>query len=960
MAASKSDNSDVLQVLDGTYSEQETSSKDRAMELRATMGQNRAIAVKNQVAASPTPLGSSIELNLSLERHSPKKKMLTLSSDGKLRSPGSRTSKGIGKAKGRMKKADNEESLKSKVVTLSYGGNNLSRAEMGAKIEAILSGLATMPVESRPAVQRARKPDQPPKTTHPFFIAKAQRTKAEGIMPSDPTTENAAQGRKRSPSPRKKIGIKNAQAAAAWANISGFGSASAISPASKLPSLSGLMEPPWPPRDVLHIRGSMSPVTKIAREEMCIPESQKKLKALAVQIPEHEDILTPYVQLISHFRMDSRNGFGTAGRDMLLRKPVRKLMTGHELQQNLQQMVCSTLLTPPHAFQASEARNLEARVSQGESQYGPPHSAVMHVFDSLPHSQSAFDRFECEMEEWTHKYAPKSAADVLQHGREAFFLRDWLKTLTVASVQSGMEGSSKSRAPLNLLKQGGTKTRKKRKRTDEFAGFMISSDEEASEMGELSGSEDLSLHESSRIVKNSVIRSVEVSSSGSSVNSTRCTNAVVISGPHGCGKTAAVYAVAEELGFEVFEISSGSRRSGKDLLDKVGDMTRNHLVHQASDPKSADSMANQHEESLQKVIDSGRQSTMKGFFKSKSGVKNLGHQSRLGLPASTKPSRPSEKQNHQKQSLILLEEVDILFEEDKQFWTTALGMISQSKRPIIMTCTDESQLPTEDMALHAIFRFHPPSEELAADYLVLVAGNEGHLISRDAVCAFYKTNNNDLRATITGLNFWCQMGIGDDKGGLEWMPIPSSSESCIKSQHGKQRVVSENTFITSMVQLPFLCSHKDLILDRSNIETSCTKINPEASSDSTDSISRQKSLKLLKLVDLALDAVSFADVFPGSRVMDDNTVSFAYIYLLAYKIALAKLSRYCLTLRSLTYQKARRPIILMGFICCKQTLYKTILVLAWQYHQPSRHFLKACFCLVTLAGQHTKSQISGA
>lgn len=877
MAASKSDNLGIMQVLDGTYSKQEIPSIDGAMELRPTMEENKPIVLKNQAAASPTPLDLSVELNITSERHSPKKKMLKLSSDGKLGSPGSRTSKGSGKAKGKMKKADTE-SPKSKVVIVSYGSDNLSRAEVGAKIEAILSGFGTMPVESPPTVQQARKSDQPPKPTHPFFVAKAQRTKSDGLLPLDPTTENAGQGRKRSPSPRKKAGIKNAQAAAAWANISGFGSAPANSPASNLPRLSGLVEPSWPPRDMSHVRGSMAPVTEIAQQETCVPESQKKLKALAVEVTEHEDILKPYVEFIYHFGMDSRKGFDTAGRDVLLRKPVRRLMTSHELQQSLQQKVCSTMLRPSHAFQASEALNLEATVSQGESQYGLPHSAVLHIFDSLPHSQSAFDRFECETEEWTHKYAPKSAADVLQHGREAFFLRDWLKSLTVASVQNGKGDASNSRAPLNLLKQGGAKTRRKRKRTDEFAGFMISSDEEASEMGELSGSEDSSLHESSRTVKKSVIRSVEVASSGlSSVNSARCTNAIVISGPHGCGKTAAVYAVAEELGFEVFEINPGSRRSGKDLLDKVGDMTRNHLVHQASDPKSSDDIANQHEESLQKDLDSGRQSTMKGFFKSKSGMKNLGNQSRSGLPASSRPSKPSKKQNHQKQSLILLEEVDILFEEDKQFWTTALGMISQSKRPIIMTCTDESQLPIEDMALHAIFRFHPPSEHLVTDYLVLVAGSEGHLISRDAICASYKANNNDLRATIMGLNFWCQMGIGDDKGGLEWMPIPSSPESYINSQYGKQRVISENTFITSMVQLPLSCSDKDLIEDRSIVQSSYTKINLEASSGPADSTSRQKSVELLKLVDLALDAVSFADVFPGSRLMDDTTVSFAYV-----------------------------------------------------------------------------------
>ncbi|KOS21004.1 Telomere length regulation protein elg1 [Escovopsis weberi] len=282
-------------------------------------------------------------------------------------------------------------------------------------------------------------------------------------------------------------------------------------------------------------------------------------------------------------------------------------------------------------------------------------------------------------------------------------------------------------------------------------------------------------------------------------NAKRLANAILLSGPHGCGKTATVYAVARELGFEVFEINSSSRRSGKDILEKVGDMTRNHLVQQnRADPTSIDV------DEAGDEVKCGKQGMMTAFFKPKevkgenkeAAPKTRGKKQQNDEGAD-RESRATSGKAH-KQSLILLEEVDILFEEDKQFWATLMGLIAQSKRPFIMTCNEEELVPIQSLSLHGIFRFSPVPSHLAADLCILIAANEGHALRRPAVEALYHSRGDDLRATITELNYWCQIGVGDRRGGFDWFYLRWPRGCDLDEDGDVVRVVSEDTYCEGM------------------------------------------------------------------------------------------------------------------------------------------------------------------
>jgi len=812
----------------------------------------------------------------------PKKKILKLGKNGKLGSPKPQTGARVQKNKvGRPRKNVAGTSL-VRMVIIRYGKDTESRATIGLRIEGILAG--PLSISDNPPKKAERPssisiPQGPPKPTHPFFNGKLRPS--INLRPGDSATKRRTSIdlqsiRSGTTSPQKKSAFIAPDAARAWAALGGLGHRTMSTDFAKITRFPGAMEPLWPPRDMLHCRGLSftGAVVSFALGSRQTTPSSKKLKGSETQVHPSEDVFYPLRQYYQAKELESKGQDRRECKMKVLRRPERRLMTGAELQEALRPRVASKL---PLSTSAGAPGSSPPPSSSPNAV--PTHSAILHVFKGISTSFSAFDKFQCETRDWVQKYSPSCAAHVLQQGREALILRDWLKTSTVISVDTG--NAPKLKGPTTPPK----KRKKKRKRAEELDGFIISSEDEANEMDELTDPESTSPGDDNFFgPKRSMINNRR--NSNPSDGSLKPSNAVVISGPHGCGKTAAVHAVAQELGFEIFEINAGSRRSGRDLLDRVGDVVHNHLVHQGVECGDLIVVDGQSAAALQEDIDSGRQKTMQSFLKPKAKGKPAVKIRDEAKTTATKPKNPEKKPKHQKQSLILLEEVDILFEEDRQFWTTVLGLISQSKRPIIMTCTDESRLPLSDMHLHAIFRFTPPPEQLAIDYLMLIAGNEGHLLSRDAVSKLYSSKNYDLRASITDLNFWCQMAVGDMKGGLEWMLTRSNAEECLNDQGQPLRVVSEGTYCAGM---GFFC--RDQAYDGLENDISdemqrmseemqdwdyekdlCALLDPEVVSATSEDMPPQRLLDMLVNYDMSFDTLSVADVLPSFGLKRGNNV----------------------------------------------------------------------------------------
>ncbi|EJU06100.1 hypothetical protein DACRYDRAFT_43964, partial [Dacryopinax primogenitus] len=216
----------------------------------------------------------------------------------------------------------------------------------------------------------------------------------------------------------------------------------------------------------------------------------------------------------------------------------------------------------------------------------------------------------------------------------------------------------------------------------------------------------------------------------------RLTNSILLSGPSGCGKTAAVYACAKELGWDVFEVYPGiGKRSGQGLMALVGEVGRNHLVRKApvgkiafekfpfaGSPPARNPLQSGTQQQPISIDSSSPPDNGIEFIESidSSGTNRTTAQQQARLPT------PAPETARVRQSVILLEEVDVLFREDAGFWQAVVALVKDSHRPVIMTCNDPSLVPMEDLPLQEHLMLEPPASELLISYLQCITSAEGH------------------------------------------------------------------------------------------------------------------------------------------------------------------------------------------------------------------------------------------
>lgn len=148
---------------------------------------------------------------------------------------------------------------------------------------------------------------------------------------------------------------------------------------------------------------------------------------------------------------------------------------------------------------------------------------------------------------------------------------------------------------------------------------------------------------------------------------------LIVKGPTGSCKSSSIYAALNALGGYVYEVNAGQQRSRRDIYGSLKEFCTTQIVQRRGEDKE-----------FQKGV-------------------------------------------------VLFEDCDILFEQDKTFWTLVQDVINFSKRPIVLTVNEETAIPggIRDLAeeQNSVVSIRNPNKEVLKQYIWLCSFSQGFDLS---------------------------------------------------------------------------------------------------------------------------------------------------------------------------------------------------------------------------------------
>lgn len=307
---------------------------------------------------------------------------------------------------------------------------------------------------------------------------------------------------------------------------------------------------------------------------------------------------------------------------------------------------------------------------------------------------------------WTDKYQPETSEEVCGNSKSVMFLNDWLR-----SWHDRVFGSDKENN--NTIQD------------DDWSVFQ-------------DDSETLSKDTEAGGLK----------------------NVLLLTGPVGCGKSAALYACAKEQGFDVIEVNASECRSGALVKQKFGEAMESHGLNKRS---VEDIEGLQDNKIVPENLFSQKETRLKG------NVLNKAEKEKWSASVSAATKRPilPQKEKHingmderrcnqrRSKALILFEDVDTIFDDDRGFMAALLQLAETAKRPIVLTSNRHDPCLPRLLDRLAV-EFELPSIEELVSHVFMVCVAEGVTLCPSLVEHTVKCCSRDLRKILMLLQFLCQ------------------------------------------------------------------------------------------------------------------------------------------------------------------------------------------------------------
>ncbi|CAF0939861.1 unnamed protein product [Brachionus calyciflorus] len=214
-------------------------------------------------------------------------------------------------------------------------------------------------------------------------------------------------------------------------------------------------------------------------------------------------------------------------------------------------------------------------------------------------------------------------------------------------------------------------------------------------------------------------------------------NAILLSGPHGSGKTSSIYSIAKQLGFKIFEVNASGLRNKNQIIKDLDGALKSHHVSNSTKSSSNEFTP----KSRKRKISLRREVCL-------SASNHLINEIASDLDDDkSEDSSDNQGVNIHRESLILFDEIDVVFKEDVGFWAAVNHFKKRSKKPIVLTTSDEFLQDKVNLNIEKIEFFQPKIQE-AISFIKKISIKENIVIDDKTAYRIVMDCKGDMRRIL--------------------------------------------------------------------------------------------------------------------------------------------------------------------------------------------------------------------